>query len=119
MGDASHSARDPRKLGLFRPRRVPDGHAGGVGTGDRIYRDPWGTPYVITIDLSGDDRCVDAFYKNRGNGERVGLVKNAAGLHELSGGVMVWSLGPDRRLNDMADADALENKDNVLGWALK
>ena len=33
----------------------------GVGN-DLVYRDPWGNPYVITMDLNYDEQCQDAFY---------------------------------------------------------
>ncbi len=33
----------------------------GVGN-DLVYRDPWGNPYIITMDLNYDDQCADAFY---------------------------------------------------------
>ncbi len=33
----------------------------GIGP-DGVYRDPWGQPYVLTIDLNGDDKARDAFY---------------------------------------------------------
>lgn len=41
---------------------VSDATLPGVGP-DLVYRDPWGTPYVITLDLSGDGRCGDEFYR--------------------------------------------------------
>ena len=27
-----------------------------------VYRDPWGNPYIITMDLNYDEQCQDAFY---------------------------------------------------------
>ncbi len=35
----------------------------GIGQ-DGIYRDPWGNPYIITIDLNYDDKARDAFYRS-------------------------------------------------------
>ena len=29
---------------------------------DLVYRDPWGNPYVISMDLNYDEQCQDAFY---------------------------------------------------------
>jgi prepilin-type N-terminal cleavage/methylation domain-containing protein len=34
---------------------------GGVGV-DLVYRDPWGSPYIISLDLNYDDKTHDAFY---------------------------------------------------------
>ena len=33
----------------------------GVGP-DGVYRDPWGAPYIITLDLDYNDQCRDAVY---------------------------------------------------------
>jgi hypothetical protein len=38
-----------------------DTNSPGVGT-DLVYRDPWGNPYIITMDLNYDEMCKDAFY---------------------------------------------------------
>src|ERR1017187_3067696 len=40
---------------------VSDATLPGVGP-DLVYRDPWGTPYIITMDLNYDEQCKDAFY---------------------------------------------------------
>ena len=98
----------------------------GVGT-DGVYRDPWGNPYIITIDLNYDDKARDAFYclnKVSGQGRTAGLYGlvnnfdlNGAGDHfEATSQVMVWSAGPDGRINNGQKADSGDNKDNVLSW---
>src|SRR5207253_1971801 len=33
----------------------------GVGL-DGVFRDPWGQPYIISLDLNNDGKCRDAFY---------------------------------------------------------
>ncbi|HXS68934.1 MAG TPA: type II secretion system protein [Candidatus Polarisedimenticolia bacterium] len=97
----------------------------GVGQ-DLVYRDPWGNPYVISIDLNYDEKCRDAFYQK----SVVSRDVNAIGFYglfnssdtsgnsdqfEYRGGVMIWSLGPDKRAAlDHANAGA--NRDNVLIW---
>lgn len=99
----------------------------GVGI-DGIYRDPWGSPYVITLDLNADGRARDFFYReptvseerqNAGRGLN-GLVRNldSSGnvVFEAPAPVMVWSTGPDRHLDSTAKADEGVNRDNVLSW---
>lgn len=98
--------RNPRNLSLFDARLVNDGDPGGIGTGDHVFRDPWGNPYIITIDLDGNDKCLDAYYKNIGG---PGLTGTAPPF-EFSGDVMIWSLGPDKKFGGGFD------KDNVLSW---
>lgn len=100
----------------------------GVGP-DGIYRDPWGSPYIITLDLNYDNQCRDAFYRrdtvsadtgDRGfNGLfRVKQANNTAipNGFEAKASVMVWSLGPDGKADPTLKAGVGVNKDNVLGW---
>jgi type II secretory pathway pseudopilin PulG len=112
----------------------------GVGP-DLVYRDPWGNPYVITLDLNYDEKCRDVFYSLEavsqqtngfGSGHN-GLFNSQVNVNsdafDYNGGVMVWSLGPDGFANSgpqyvngliivPAGGKAISgvNKDNVLSW---
>lgn len=90
----------------------------GIGK-DLVYRDPWGNPYIISLDLNYDEQTKDAFYTLdavSGTGaDPTGLVRSGANLHQATGGVMIWSLGPDGQLQN-GPANAGFNKDNVLSW---
>ncbi len=70
----------------------------GVSQKDFNYRDPWGNPYVITLDLNYDNACEDRYYGR------------------LPAPVMVWSLGPNGRVfgpsGNMKDRD----NDDVRSW---
>ena len=98
---------------------------GGVdNTG--IYRDPWGNPYIITMDLSYDDKCSDLFYSQKQLSQQNGQ----SGFNGLSnpdaggttdnflfhGKVMVWSAGPDGQISRTQSANQGVNKDNILSW---
>lgn len=136
-GDKSSNlnfARNPRKLNLLTLKQVGPAKPGGRGSQgvpgvgvDGHYRDPWGNPYIITIDFSGDDRCRDSFYKLkvvsqenlsqgynglRNNDSNVGSDKFEANVP-----VMIWSFGPDGKANKTVQANSGVNKDNVLSWA--
>jgi type II secretion system protein G len=104
--------RNPRKSTYLDARMVADG-VPGIGSEDHVYRDPWGNPYIITVDMNDDNRCLDAFYGDRGG---KGLSPNKDGKHELSAPVMIWSLGPDGQASATEDFDKGVNRDNVLGW---
>jgi prepilin-type N-terminal cleavage/methylation domain-containing protein len=101
--------------------------SGGVDiTG--VYRDPWGNPYVITMDLNYDEQCMDAFYcLNKVSGAN--QTSSNPGLNGLTnpdtsktdnfrynGKVMVWSAGPDGKIDLNSAASTGVNKDNVVSW---
>lgn len=97
----------------------------GVGK-DGVFRDPWGSPYFISLDANGDEKTRDAFYgtqavsdpDNTGSGYN-GLIKTTVGginYYEFNGSVMVWSAGPDKKVDANVGANQGDNKDNILSW---
>ena len=94
----------------------------GVGI-DGVYRDPWGSPYIITLDLNYDNGARDAVYRYDAVNEDAAK-KNITGLfkadrrdgYEVKRGVMVWSFGPDRMASHTVGAKTGVNKDNILSW---
>jgi prepilin-type N-terminal cleavage/methylation domain-containing protein len=107
---------------------VSDTNTAGVGP-DLVYRDPWGNPYIISMDLNYNENTQDTFYKfhtvsqqNAGKPQGInGLVNatdntGASDDYEYRGGVMVWSLGPDKKVDVTKQADQDVNKDNVISW---
>ena len=109
--------RNPRNHVLFHAKQVAAG--AGLSTVDHVLRDPWGNPYVVTLDMNGDENCADAFYGGLANGAAVGLTyKNVPPppVNLLRGSVMIWSFGPDGQANPAVGAKEGVNKDNVLGW---
>jgi prepilin-type N-terminal cleavage/methylation domain-containing protein len=113
---------------------VPGPAEGGVDV-NGVYRDPWGNPYVISMDLNYDENCNDWFYERQlvsqitpapgpanptGQSGYNGLVNpNPPGdtpNFQLHGKVMVWSAGPDGQIDPKAIATTGANKDNILSW---
>jgi prepilin-type N-terminal cleavage/methylation domain-containing protein len=102
---------------------------GGVDNSG-VYRDPWGNPYIISMDLSYDDACEDWFYSKHGvsqigngNSGYFGLSNPNLSLgpttldhFQFHGKVMVWSAGPDRKVDTTLKANQSVNKDNILSW---
>ena len=98
---------------------------GGVDM-NGAYRDPWGNPYVISLDLNYGENCKDAFYCR----QKVSQANGQTGYNGLfnsdptgntdnfqyHGKVMVWSAGPDRKIDPTVNARTGVNKDNVLSW---
>lgn len=99
---------------------------GGVDA-NGIYRDPWGNPYVITMNTSYDERgttnllyvlqSVSQQNDAKGyNGLFNPIESDGNGNHfYYHGKVMVWSAGPDGKY-DLGPANAGFNKDNILSW---
>ncbi len=117
-------AMNPNKIPYLTVKEV-NGSVSTPGVGvDGVYRDPWGNPYIITLDLNGDNRCRDAFYRKT----RVSQASGNSGLNGLSNPsgtvdgfeankpIMVWSFGPDGFIDDTVSATKGVNKDNVLSW---
>ncbi len=125
VGYNTAHARNTRKLTLFNAKEVDSPRPGVFSTGtnpDFVFRDPWGNPYIISMDLNDDDITWDGFYRNPNftDGEKVGLHKNITvnpNVWELKRPVMIWSFGPDGQ----ADPNTIRvkegvNKDNILSW---
>ncbi len=116
--------KNTRKVRYLNAEMVDDSSRGGVGP-DLIYRDPWGNPYIITLDLNYDENTRDGFYRrnavsNDGSNRGIhGLVKKPGAPNdtwEVRSKVMVWSAGPDRQINPSIRADQGVNEDNILSW---
>ena len=123
--DKNH-VKNPKKLRLLNANMVSDISQSGVGP-DLVYRDPWGNPYIITIDLNYDGNARDAIYRKRavsqesGQAGINGLINSidagGNGDHfEFRGPVMVWSAGPDGQFSTTVKADVGVNEDNILSW---
>jgi prepilin-type N-terminal cleavage/methylation domain-containing protein len=118
--------KNPQKTIFLNAKRTDDNTLPGVGT-DLVYRDPWGNPYVITMDLNYDEQCNDAFYTRslvsnptgaNTNPGINGLVdpNNTANNFQYHGKVMVWSAGVDKKIDPGVPANQGVNKDNVTSW---
>jgi len=121
--------KNPQQTIFLNAKMGSDPTLPGVGP-DLNYRDPWGNPYVITIDSIDDNQCKDDFYglsvvsgpgglnTNPGlngliNPDNTGATPDNFRYH---GNVMVWSAGPDKKIDPNAPANQGVNKDNVLSW---
>jgi prepilin-type N-terminal cleavage/methylation domain-containing protein len=114
--DAGHQ-KNPKQVKYLTPTAAADNVSPGVGT-DGIYRDPWGQPYVISMDLNYDNFCEDAFYGqptvSSAGGQR--LVLQANSQYASTGKIMVWSAGPDKKIDGSLPANQGVNKDNIVSW---
>jgi prepilin-type N-terminal cleavage/methylation domain-containing protein len=107
--------KNPQQTIFLNAHMSGDTSSPGVGT-DLVYRDPWGNPYIITMDLNYDENCEDAFYKMPAVATNYpsGLILQSDGNYAARTKVMVWSSGPDGKIDSTGTTTA--NKDNVLSW---
>jgi prepilin-type N-terminal cleavage/methylation domain-containing protein len=129
--------KNPQQTKFLNAAFVNDAVSPGIGT-DLVYRDPWGNPYLITMDLNYDDQCQDAFYSLQLVSQNPPGAYVQSGFNGLSnpnssagtqsqkddflfhGKVMVWSLGPPQNGKFLIDAtqpaNSGANKNHVLSW---
>ncbi len=119
--------KNPKKQVFLTAHMSGDTVSSGVGN-DLVYRDPWGNPYFITMDLNYDEKARDIFYRlqsvsqlpSGGQAGYNGLFNSTLSANpnrfEANSKVMVWSLGPDKLLAPNNKANEGVNRDNVIGW---
>jgi prepilin-type N-terminal cleavage/methylation domain-containing protein len=111
---------NPKKISFLNAKDVTSTTQGGVGT-DGVFRDPWGSPYIVTVDANYDGKTIDAFYGQssvsamEGNEGLMGLTRVKRG-YQANSSVLVWSLGPDGDAGTNSNAILGSNKDNILSW---
>lgn len=81
-------AYNPQQTTFFNAKMATDTASPGIGTDD-VFRDPWGQPYIVTLDLNYDNKCFDStlnsMYLLQNPGAAPLMIRNEA---------VVWSLGP-------------------------
>jgi type II secretory pathway pseudopilin PulG len=124
--NANHQ-KNPQQTIFLNAKMAASTNLPGVGP-DLNYRDPWKNPYVITLDLNDDNQCQDPFYSLDAVSGPGGANTNP-GLNGLAnpdttknnnfrfhGNVMVWSAGPNGKIDPLNPANSGVNKDNILSW---
>jgi prepilin-type N-terminal cleavage/methylation domain-containing protein len=125
--NANH-VKNPQQIKFLNAKFVDQVTAPGIGP-DLVYRDPWGNPYIISMDLNYDGKCRDSFYCQRSVSQQAagaginGLFNSSnnpgspnSDYFESNDGVMIWSAGPDKAVDPSAAANTGANRDNVCSW---
>jgi prepilin-type N-terminal cleavage/methylation domain-containing protein len=81
----------------------------GIGT-DEIIRDPWGLPYIVTLDLSGDGRVLDPYLNQMYQNQYPGTTLMVPGQ------AVVWSFGPTRQIDLTMGSKSAANKYMVTSF---
>jgi prepilin-type N-terminal cleavage/methylation domain-containing protein len=94
-----------RSLPLYTARAALDTNSPGIDT-NNILRDPWGMPYIMTLDLNYDGKCTDT-------GTWATLNNNKP--FTVSGTSMIWSFGYLRTV-DLNNPSNPNNKHILTSW---
>jgi prepilin-type N-terminal cleavage/methylation domain-containing protein len=99
---------NPHKQPFYSGRPAASANSPGIDT-NCILRDPWGLPYIITLDLNGDNQCTD--------NQIWSVLMNQPNGFSVPGTSMIWSFGPYQRL-DLASGsyNNTTNKYLVTSW---
>jgi hypothetical protein len=110
VGPNANNARNPQRrayAGAVKHAKSPTAPGWSplppAGNGDGNFRDRFGNPYIVSLDLNYDNKVDDPVYGR------------------IPGAVLVWSVGPDGRYEVPANAtqdpyNLPLNKDNILHW---
>jgi len=123
---AEDPTRNPKKNIYIEPKESLlediDNRSGfpGVSISGR-YHDPFGNPYIVSLDYNGDGNCTDAFYGQPGvtGNASIGLVESDLEYvlkGKAKGKVMIWTFGPDKESSSGEGAMDGDNADNILSW---
>jgi len=97
-----------RQTPYFNAKPSLDTNSPGIGPDD-VFRDPWGSPYIITMDLNNDQKCYDATL------DAMYVLETNTPLHLLvPGRVIVWSLGPLKTINLNQPLNKGANKQTII-----
>ncbi len=113
------NALNPRKLALFNAKVANNAALVSDVPGldyNGILRDPFGNPYIITLDINYDDQCYDSFYGALYDMlNKSGAITNTVPTN-VPGDVIIWSAGADKNADPNTLPDQGVNKDNILSW---
>ncbi|MDQ6766055.1 MAG: type II secretion system GspH family protein [Verrucomicrobiota bacterium] len=98
---------NPKRIVFINPQDAKDSSSprGGMGPStDAQFYDPWGKPYVVSIDSDYNNEVTNPYSGNAG------------AIPRLRAGVIAWSLGKDRATQSGGDKNAGTNRDDVISW---
>lgn len=102
----ANNNQNPKRNVYLNVKVVPTRNPGGMDDLG-VYRDPWGHPYVIILDLDYDNRVLSPFPLVRNNTSQPRFIPDS---------VLVMSLGPDGKANLGQDEGHPDNRDNIYSW---
>jgi prepilin-type N-terminal cleavage/methylation domain-containing protein len=86
---------NPQQTPFFSAKPVNDSISPGIGTND-VFLDPWGSPYIITLDLNYDFKCFDYALNQMYQNNNLGTSLPQPAPLMVPGEAIVWSFGPSK-----------------------
>jgi prepilin-type N-terminal cleavage/methylation domain-containing protein len=103
---------NPQQTVFFNAKLAPDTNSAGIDT-NSMLRDPWGTPYIVTVDLNYDQKCWDPFWVTT---YQLDPKFGANYTYLIPGQAAVWSFGPYQQVNSTQPWNSSVNKQTVKSW---
>jgi prepilin-type N-terminal cleavage/methylation domain-containing protein len=100
---------NPQQTAFYAGHAANGTNSPGIGT-DEVLRDPWGLPYMVTIDLSGDGRVFDPWLNQMYQKQFPGATLFTPGH------AVVWSLGPNKQIDLKLPLNNTINKYMVFSY---
>jgi prepilin-type N-terminal cleavage/methylation domain-containing protein len=85
---------NPQQTVFFNPKAATDTNSPGLGP-DEVLRDPWGMPYIVSLDMNYDQHVFD-YALNEMYQVPPGTKTN---FLSIPGVAVVWSFGPQKTVN--------------------
>ena len=99
---------NPKKIAFISPpvAKNPNSPRSGIGQNDAKYYDPWGTVYLVRLDINYANWVLTN-----------PPYQNAPTWDGVNAGALAWSYGKDKLLGDNGNGDATrQNFDDILSW---
>ena len=100
---------NPQQTAFYAGHAANGTNSPGIGT-DEVLRDPWGYPYIVTIDLCGDGRVFDPWLNQMYQKQFPG------GTLLTPGHAVAWSFGPSKQIDLKLPLNSPVNKYMVLNY---
>jgi prepilin-type N-terminal cleavage/methylation domain-containing protein len=107
-GGASHIY-NPQQTVFFNDKISSTSSTAGIGL-DEVWRDPWGSPYIVTLDLGYHNYVMDT------NLALMNGLQYPTKCLTVPGEAVVWSLGPTRSIDLTKPLTDPANKLAVLSY---
>jgi len=108
---------NPQQTQFYRGKAAASGNSPGAWLGspgianDDILRDPWGQPYIVTLNLRGDSGVFDPYLNDM---YQVQFPKASALV--TPGSAVVWSFGPSKQIDLTQGTKSAINKYMVINY---